>query len=43
MNQEKDHHIIELYETNKESCGYAGRKLVFRCEEIEAKKAKKAE
>ena len=32
----------ELYATNQEACGYGGRRLLFQCEEMDARKAKKS-
>ena len=33
--------LAKIYEANKESCGYGGRKLVFTCEQIEERKKQK--
>ena len=36
--------LRELYASNRESCGYGGRELVFTCEQMEeAKRQKKAQ
>jgi len=34
--------LRELYATNQEACGYGGRRLLFQCEEMDARKAKKS-